>query len=259
MDNPESGQSNTLILTDPETNQSYSLYLNKEDYDRALEDDGYAASLLHHVTQSAERTVREETETQDSVLLLNTESESQESKWTYDATNALIASMHNYMEDFGHPKKRKLIFSNLSNDLLSQGFAYSEQSCRNKYKSLERTYKSNKDKNLKSGRGASRFFFYDKMEELLGNKPANKNDHTLESSVPSPLSLDTNSNSTLSETPPLLSPNPDESVKRGIKRKSEKETEKQKRHEERMNIEKEKLQVEKDKIRILQQLLDKLN
>jgi hypothetical protein len=86
------------------------------------------------------------------------------------------------MEDLNHARKRRYVFENVSNDLLSNGFTVSSYACQSKWKNLLRSYKSCKDHKNKTGRGPSRFLFSEKMDDLLGEKPSNKCEHTLESS-----------------------------------------------------------------------------
>ena len=174
MDIP--GQSCTIMLKDQVADKTYSIYLNKQDYDRALEglyivcvfcyctylyfgallilhlcisiDDEFASLLLEHAKRiegdiSATEDPTADTIPDDSQLA----EENKSDKWSYDATLCLIASMHNYVEDFRHPKSENLF--GIMSVTKYKVKSVSENSCKNKFKSLERTYKSNKDKNLR--------------------------------------------------------------------------------------------------------------
>lgn len=88
--------------------------------------------------------------------------------WQYNATAALIRSMQVHVEDLHHPKKRKHVYENCMNDLLSQGFIVTANQCQAKWKSLIRSYQSSKDNQSKTGRGPSRFQFFDEMDAILG-------------------------------------------------------------------------------------------
>lgn len=64
---------------------------------------------------------------------------------------------------------------------MSKKLIYSEKSCYNKWRSLLRSYKATKDKKRATGQGATRFMFYDQMEEILSDKPSHSFGHTIES------------------------------------------------------------------------------
>ncbi|VEN54142.1 unnamed protein product [Callosobruchus maculatus] len=51
---------------------------------------------------------------------------------------------------------------------------------RKKWENLGRTYKNTKDKKNKSGRYPVRFVYFERMDELLGNKPSNCSPHTFD-------------------------------------------------------------------------------
>ncbi|CAH1379266.1 unnamed protein product, partial [Tenebrio molitor] len=52
--------------------------------------------------------------------------------WNYDETICLINSMTTNMEDLNHARKRRYVFENVSNDLLSNGFTVSSYACQSK-------------------------------------------------------------------------------------------------------------------------------
>jgi hypothetical protein len=134
--------------------------------------------------------------------------------WTYDQTLYLIDAMGSHMDELNHPKKRRFVFNNISNDLLSSGFSISGSICQNKWKNLLRSYKVAKDTKNRTGRGPSRFHFFDKMDDLLGEKPSNKCSHSLESSsldnledqFPVALNEPSSSTSTSTSEPPMAAP-----------------------------------------------------
>ncbi|XP_018576862.1 uncharacterized protein LOC108915337 [Anoplophora glabripennis] len=149
--------------------------------------------------------------------------------WPYDAVFLLIQSMETNIENMSHPKKRKHVFENVCNDLLSKGFSFTYEQCAQKWKSLERSYKNAKDNKTKTGRSPSRFYFYDQMDNILGNKPTNSSEHTLESSE------DPNENAAIEVE--------------GIDVIDSDTTEK---------LEKKKLEIEEKKIKVLEDLANKL-
>jgi hypothetical protein len=184
------------------------------------------------------------------------------------------------MEDLNHARKRRYVFENVSNDLLSNGFTVSSYACQSKWKNLLRSCKSCKDHKNKTGRGPSRFLFFEKMD-LLGEKPSNKCEHTLESSnllhiedvAPSPSSSRSVTSTELTTEDDSAVSISSEEQNNGPTKKRAKKTityqsdficlkkieyaKRQKRHEEKLAIQKEKLKVEQEKINILKQLLMK--
>lgn len=190
----------------------------------------------------------------------NVVEETERQTWTYDETMCLIQSMAVHMEDLNHAKKRKFVFVNISNDLLSNKFSKSALSCQNKWKNLLRSYKAAKDQKVKTGRGASRFHFYEQIDELLGEKPTNKCLHALESSC---TSTDIDEVEALTEDEEIVKVQPRRkrrtsgSVNLGevIRSREEEYVKKQKRHEEKVALFQQQLALEKEKIEILKKLI----
>lgn len=166
------------------------------------------------------------------------------------------------MEDFNHPKKRNHIFENISNDLISNGFSgVSSTMVRNKWNSLNKSYRKAKDMKSKSGRAPSRFMFFEQLDEILGNSPSNSCNHSINSEnitsedpscsvTPEPPNNETNTTTTGS------------AKKRNLRREyldfqKEQSEKKQKRHEEKMKIEREKIEIEKRKLELLERFLAK--
>ncbi|XP_044761961.1 trihelix transcription factor DF1-like [Coccinella septempunctata] len=260
----------SLTLLDAETNSEYALLLNEEDYKRAQIDVAFASTLLNFAKNEELRT-DEYLNKENRQELESPKSES----WDYNAVICLLSCMENNMEDMQHPKKKKNVFPNISNELLSNGFIYNATACYNKWRSLLRSYKSTKDKNNKTGRGASRFMFFEQMDNLLGDKPSISAQHTMESSEANCnliTDINTSDNMSLIENHTDVEPDLEVSseneksansrTKFFRKRKRDveiKEENKEKRHKDRINIEREKLTVEKQKVKILQEILLKLN
>lgn len=186
--------------------------------------------------------------------------------------------MESHYEDLAHPRKRKSVFINVMNDLISNGIAVDENMCQAKWKNLVRSYNASKDLKTRTGRGPSRFQFFSEMDELLGEKPTNKTKHSMESS----------SNNTIEEVnvneinlqPDFEEINtnsgvqnndvPDKNTNTGNKEKGKKRkrnpmntdalkeinAEKSKRHLERMEIERKKIEVEERKCKLLERYLE---
>lgn len=142
-----------------------------------FKDDEFAASLLNNAIE--ENAIAPDTQQESCELFMappNTtcfESKSQHI-WQHDETKALINSMQTHLEDLKHPKKRKHVFDNVANDLISQGINVTGVQCQVKWKSLIRSYHSAKDNQKKTGRKPSRFQFFEEMDATLGNKSSNK-------------------------------------------------------------------------------------
>ncbi|KAI4455378.1 myb/sant-like dna-binding domain [Holotrichia oblita] len=74
------------------------------------------------------------------------------------------------------------MFENIANDMISSGHSVNAQQVHLKWKSLLRSYKACKDNKSKTGRSPSRFHFFDQIDAIVGDKPSNSCEHTLESS-----------------------------------------------------------------------------
>ncbi|KAB0791149.1 hypothetical protein PPYR_02949 [Photinus pyralis] len=99
--------------------------------------------------------------------------------WSNNEILALMHAYDNLKENFDHPKKRKHVWDDVSNLLLSQGIHRTPKSCEIKWRNLVRTYKTVRDNVTKSGRGATRFQYYEAMNDILGNKPSMSCAHTI--------------------------------------------------------------------------------
>lgn len=99
--------------------------------------------------------------------------------WSFNQTQSLINSMASYYADFNDPRKRKHIFEHIANDLISAGYAIDARLVQNKWKSLLRSYTKAKDTKTRTGQGPSRFLFYELIDDIVGNHPKNKCDHSL--------------------------------------------------------------------------------
>nr|CAI5846436.1 unnamed protein product [Callosobruchus analis] len=94
--------------------------------------------------------------------------------WQHDETLALISAVEARYEDLYHPKKRRWFWDVISESLSSDGINFEAKKCKKK------TYKNTKDKKNKSGRCPVRFVYFDRLDELLGEKPNNCSPHTID-------------------------------------------------------------------------------
>lgn len=181
--------------------------------------------------------------------------------WSYNKTVCIINSMEAHANELNRPKKRKFVFDNISNDLLSSGFSINAVTCQNKWKNLLRSYKVVKDNKNKTGRGPSGFHFFDQMDSLLGEKPSNRCSHSLESSNLDNLEDRDESTTSATDKPQMEAPKKrvrcnNTAQKDFVALKQEEYQRKQQRHNEKLNIEKQKLDIEKYKLNLLKQLSD---
>uniref|UniRef100_A0A1Y1K6X1 Myb/SANT-like DNA-binding domain-containing protein n=1 Tax=Photinus pyralis TaxID=7054 RepID=A0A1Y1K6X1_PHOPY len=259
-----------LILEEDDV--QYKLCVSETDYNRAMTDHAFAQSLLFHakVTGSSISTVASN---QSRVENLEPASDNLEQylendrhSWSHDETLCLIKSMEVHIEDENHPKKRKFIFENVANDLISNGFQVNATVCHNKWKNLMRSYKTAKDNMLKTGRGPTRFLFFSEMDGVLGEKPSSSATHTLESNnlqnlpdtLPPPeMSAMSSLSSSRSSTPTLTR----SKEKKGsiLQIKKEEFRRKHERHKEKMRLLEIRNKVEEQKVNLLQEILNKLN
>lgn len=75
-------------------------------------------------------------------------------------------------------KKRKQVWQDIANELASNHIEKSSTKCESKWRNLLRTYKNVKDSSKSTGRGASRFHFFNLIDEIVGDKPAMSCTHT---------------------------------------------------------------------------------
>lgn len=153
----------------------------------------YASSLLRSSSQEPNTEQQSDKQLEDNSLQESStflhQSETQPAQdlsdkhvWQHLEIVSLIQSMAVHHDDLSNVKKRKNVFENISNDLLSKGFSVNALMCKTKWKSLVRSYSAAIDNKSKTGRGPSRFQFFDEMDDILGKKPSQKCHHTLDTS-----------------------------------------------------------------------------
>lgn len=129
--------------------------------------------------------------------------------------------------------------------------------CSKKWENLVRTYKTTKDKKSKTGRGPTRFAYFDRLDDLLGDSPTNSSPHSIDVNKTSI----TNNTVTVSSPSASRSPSPQQNppkkcrknpsmeyvkVKTGYYKK--KEEERQKREERVENYLKENIRLKQEKL-----------
>lgn len=217
--------------------------------------------------------------------------------WQHSEVLCLIESMAVHFDDLSNVKKRRNVFENIANDMLSKGFPTNATLCKAKWKSLVRSYSAAVDNKNRTGRGPSRFQFFEEIDAILGTKPSQKCSHTLDTSI-NGLETDISDNrenileDQIKDDEPNTNseeghrkngektPNPNieapsnsqkckgETVKNKRKRKNYEDYIKEKhivqdrkdrRHQERIAIEREKLDIQKQKIALFKKYLEERN
>ncbi|KAI4465107.1 myb/sant-like dna-binding domain [Holotrichia oblita] len=287
METNEETSTSALDIYDPINDKTYRLFVTKEDYNRAHSDPTFAQSLLSHATKcdGEKENITEENNNTDKFDISpkeNTRNVPHKFIWSYAETIALLHSMETHLEHLSHPVKR---------------YSIDATTCNTKWKTLVRSYKNTKDNNTKTGRSSSRFLFFEKMDEILANKPSISCLHTLASSslgdsnvvinegntnnLENSMQLPASTNESIDEVEEDIiegqnvhTDNVNENNKAHTKQeklckkrsindiyklKQEEYNKRQKRHEERMKIQQEKLELYKKKINVLEKLQEKYN
>ena len=96
--------------------------------------------------------------------------------WSDSETFKLIElwSEEGVQEQLEGSKRNKHVYARLSSELEKHGIVKSGEQCRGKVKKLRQEYKKIKDGHNQTGRGRTKWKFYDQLNELLGNRPATR-------------------------------------------------------------------------------------
>ena len=86
--------------------------------------------------------------------------------------------------------RNRQVYEKLTAELSKAGSKKTGEQCRSKVKKLHQEYKEIKDNNGLTGRGRSKWKYYDVLNEILGNRPATR----------PPVVINTTSTETLTET-----------------------------------------------------------
>lgn len=104
----------------------------------------------------------------------STDDKSSTTKWTHNATVALIHEYKDKINQFQSSAIRKeVIWKIISTNLNQQNFNYTPKQCEFKFKNLKKKYHAKID-NMKataSGAAAIKFEYFDLFNEMLGHKP----------------------------------------------------------------------------------------
>uniref|UniRef100_A0A3Q3D1Y8 Myb/SANT-like DNA-binding domain-containing protein n=1 Tax=Hippocampus comes TaxID=109280 RepID=A0A3Q3D1Y8_HIPCM len=85
-------------------------------------------------------------------------------------------------------RRNKAVFLKIGEKMRSEGFHRTGDQCRLKIKGLRQEYKKITDNNKTSGRGRKTCKFYDRLNDILGHRPASVPHHlvTIGASIRSP-------------------------------------------------------------------------
>ena len=86
-------------------------------------------------------------------------------------------------------KRNKAVYEKIARDMVAAGYDRNAVQCRDKMKKLRAEYRKIKDKNKQSGRSRNTMKYFDKLDEILGHKPATKPQYVLDTSDESPEAL----------------------------------------------------------------------
>lgn len=188
--------------------------------------------------------------------------------WTYDETVSLIFSVEVFQDQLHHVTKRKCVWQNISNHLSSQDINCTPELCKKKWLNLLKTYKACKDLKGKTGKGPSRFLFFERMDEILGREPNFSSPHTidlLESTQESDSiesSLDNINSAIDSEQSNLTDEPPRKQYKKGTMSKVQQQlklieskfNDKKEREERKLQLLEKKIQLEERKVIALEKI-----
>lgn len=95
--------------------------------------------------------------------------------WTDAEVFKLIAQWgeKGIQEQLEGSKRNKHVYARLSSELVKQGIVKSGEQCRSKVKKLRQEDKKIKDDHRQTGKGRTNWKFFDSIDEILGNRPAN--------------------------------------------------------------------------------------
>lgn len=185
--------------------------------------------------------------------------------WKYEQVVELIKSMGLHMDDLKHPRKRKRVFEYVANDLTGNQIQVTAAMVQSKWHSLLKSYRKAKDNRNKTGRGPSRFHFFDMMDEILASTTESSWSYTINLSKPdaSDQQEDTEECFTIKtadEITNVTKPNTPVRYPQKLKReyllwKHKESLKRQKRHEDKMKLEEAKLELQKKKLAILERYL----
>ncbi|XP_031351374.1 uncharacterized protein LOC116176752 [Photinus pyralis] len=238
-----------LDFYDPENKLTFTIHLSEEEHHRASTDVTYATKLFarykSRMKENAEMPLRDIESIQvDNVV---------DGVWSEQETQLLISLYADHLEDFTHAKKKKFVWDIISEKMCAYDYKRTAAKIERKWINLVRVYRSIKDNKgpKKSGRGTQSYKYFQSLDDILGDKPSNNSDVlSVEVGVVNQTQTQQHAEHTLGNTP--------QTSKRRSGSNEYYMLAKQRRHEERMEMERQKLEVEKSKTELLKEILEKL-
>lgn len=108
----------------------------------------------------------------DEAIILAQKEDEELISWTREATLLLIEEykVRQSKIDNGRLSKKKA-FEQIADELRLKGYAFSQEQCGSRMKTIYRAYKNVKDANAKSGRERKTYIFEKELDELYKDKP----------------------------------------------------------------------------------------
>ncbi|CAH1114763.1 unnamed protein product [Psylliodes chrysocephalus] len=164
-------------LTDVTTNYVYEVEVTEEEALRVQNDYAFAQQLLEEAkVRGDERNVE-----QDEYNEIPNKKKTH--IWAYTDIVILIDSVSSHYEEIKHnnPKIKKKGWKNILNDLLSANVSLTIADIKKKWSNPVQSYNKAKDIHNKSGGTPSRFNFFEKIDDILGDKANNCSPHSFDS------------------------------------------------------------------------------
>lgn len=80
-------------------------------------------------------------------------------------------------------KRNKQVFEKIARELKAAGYERTAVQCREKIKKLRGEYKKVKDHNDETGRDRKSFVYFERLDEILGHRPATQPEHVIDTSA----------------------------------------------------------------------------
>ncbi|KAK4882438.1 hypothetical protein RN001_005757 [Aquatica leii] len=261
----------------------YSFLVSEDEYCRATADIRFAQYLLDR-HKSGEETLQSQIHNSPASTSMCTtqtgESSLTEVFWSDAETTLLISLYNDHKDAFTNAKKRKHVWDIIAEQMAAHNYFRNPKKLEKKWTNLLRVYRSIKDNKgpNKSGRGALHYKYFDLIDEIMGDKPSNTAaprsvinagvnntvlpaEETASTSNDDDPQTDSDQTTTTTDTDAIEQSQLDlPSKKRKINTPlRERLVHKQKRHEERMELEKKKLSLEEMKINLFEKYLEHLS
>ncbi|XP_067647651.1 uncharacterized protein [Eurosta solidaginis] len=103
-------------------------------------------------------------------------------RWSREETTGFLRCYLARKAEFEHPKKKRVAYANVLEDMVSLGISDSDRTpvcLESKIRTLLQAYKAARDNNRSTGASPCFAPYMELMDEIFGNTPIIKNDHTV--------------------------------------------------------------------------------